>query len=58
MIIAIFAGLSTIMTVLFTSCFFYIFPDMFFGVIILILLATFYSIFLFSYFYIMDYIER
>ena len=62
MIIAIFAALSTIMTVLFTSCFFCIFPDMInsinFGVILLILLITFYVIFLFSYSYIMEYIEK
>jgi hypothetical protein len=62
MIISIFAALTTIMTLIFTSCFFCIFPDMInsmnLGTIILILLITFYNIFLFSYSHIMDYIEK
>ena len=62
MIISVFAALTTIMTLLFTSCIFGIFPDMInsmnLGVIILILLVTFYAIFLFSYSYIMEYMEN
>ena len=62
MSIAIFAALSTSMTVIFTHTFFYIFPDMInsmnFDIILLILLVTFYSIFIFSYSRIMEYIER
>ena len=62
MFVAIFATISTIMTFTFTSCFFCIFSDIVdsinFSVILLILLITFYSIFLFSYSYIMDYIEN